>query len=380
MTDHDLRDRLRAGADPLRVDPDDALAAFHRARPRRDRIRRVATITTALALAALAFAITWIATPLGDGGTTPATPTGQTVPEPSGTIAFMLVTDDGESSHLVTVDVATGDVVGLTSPDSFAAYPVWSPDGRSIAFGGGTDYDSMRLVVADADGRNQRDLGVDFDGAGLAWSPDGTTLLYVGPSDGGDCCDAIATIGSDGEGAGRIVNGGGWQGASWAPDGSRIAMVGHPATRDNVMGPEDWDIYTVGIDGSDLTQLTRTEGWEHGVSYSPDGSTILFTRSPNYDDADYDQDVWVMDADGSNERKLTDWKGFDGFPAWSSDGEWIVFASDRDASAEQQEAFRRGDAFAAISLFIMRADGSDIRRIATADVDQVLIPGSWTAN
>jgi TolB protein len=238
----------------------------------------------------------------------------------------------------------------------------------------------MRLTVAAADGTDARDLGIEIDGSGLAWSPDGTTLLYVGQSHGEPCCATVSTVGLDGEGGGGVVQGGSWQAVTWAPDGSRIALAGHPAIPDNVMGPEGWDIYTVALDGSELAPLTRTEAWEHGVSYSPDGSTILFTRSPNHDDADYHQDVWVMDVDGSNERKLTDWEGFDGFATWSPDGEWIVFASDRDATREQQAAFRRGDAFAGISLFVMRADGTDVRRILTAEGDEVLLPGSWKAN
>ena len=380
-----VRDQLRAAADHLPVDADDALIAFHRARPRGDRIRRVATITTALGIAALAFAITWLATPLGRGEGAPAAPSGSTGgttevigDAPSGTVAFMRVTQDGEASSIETVDLDTGEIASVDLPNAFNVYPVWSPDGTKLAYASGADYDLMHLTVANADGSDPHDLGVEIDGR-LAWSPDGTTLVYVGKNADGQ--DGVFTIGLDGERGGEVMRGGEWQGVSWARDGSTLAIAGHPASPDNIGGPDGWDVYSVAIDGSHLEQLTHTDAWEHEVRYSPGGGRILFTRSPNFDDADYEQDVYVMDADGSNERKLTDWEGFDGFATtWSPDGHRIVFASDRDATPEQQAAFRAGDAFAGISLFVMRADGSDVERIMTAESGEVLLPGSWKPN
>jgi Tol biopolymer transport system component len=165
---------------------------------------------------------------------------------------------------------------------------------------------------------------------------------------------------------------------SWSPDGERLLVVGHPPNPNGVSGPENWDIYTARTDGTELTQLTQTEEWEHLATWSPDGTQILFTRSTDSsDDADYPSDVWVMNADGSEARALTDWRGFDAFPVWSPDGRWIAFASDRDASPEEQAAFRRGDAISGISVFAMRTDGTDVRRVVTARQDEALIPGSW---
>jgi Tol biopolymer transport system component len=387
-TDRAVRDRLKAAADPIRIDADATLTAFHDARPRRDRIRRVATIVTALGLAALAFAITWIATPVGHGSHGTPVPgasgvTGGAADVPSGTIAYMVIggSGDHETSSLATVDLGTGDVEALDSPTAFTSYPVWSPDGSRVAYAGGDDYGTLRLIVADADGSNAHDVGTqDLGGPVFAWSPDGAKLAYVGGETTDSATNAIRIVNVDGTDDLVVLPGLEWQSVSWSPDATHLVVVGHPPSPDFVAGPDGWDIYTVAVDGSGLRQLTETKAFEHAASWSPDGSEILFTRSDYSDDADYDQDIWVMNADGSNERRLTDWRGFDAFPVWSPDGRWIAFASDRDSTPEQQTGFRTGKSFDGVSIYVMRSDGSDADQVATPSEGTTLVPGSWRPN
>jgi Tol biopolymer transport system component len=135
-------------------------------------------------------------------------------------------------------------------------------------------------------------------------------------------------------------------------------------------GPQ---IFTMRPDGSGRTALTGVGP----ASPSSPGSRILFTRGEGFET--YAQDVYVMNADGSNEQRLTSWPGFDSFPVWSPDGSWIAFASDRDASPEQRQAIQADGAFTNISMYVMRADGSDVERVFTAGDNQALLPGSWRA-
>ena len=80
------------------------------------------------------------------------------------------------------------------------------------------------------------------------------------------------------------------------------------------------------------------------VTAGPADGTIAFTS-----DRDGDYELYVMNADGSNVRRLTHNDDHaDWLPSWSPDGSQIVFTSDRDGDFE---------------VFVMNADGTDQRQL-----------------
>ena len=84
----------------------------------------------------------------------------------------------------------------------------------------------------------------------------------------------------------------------------------------------DYDIYVMEEDGSLGANLTNTAHDEFNPRWSPDGQKILF--------ASYDPDargIYVMRADGSDVRRLTTaWPGLaDGVASWSRDGSQIAY-------------------------------------------------------
>lgn len=82
-------------------------------------------------------------------------------------------------------------------------------------------------------------------------------------------------------------------------------------------------ISLVSLDGT-VTALTRHPGWQDDdPSWSPDGRRIAFTRSR---DGYRSFHVFVMRADGSHVRRVTSGRG-DERPAWSPDGHWIAYGS-----------------------------------------------------
>ncbi|MEM8951240.1 MAG: M28 family peptidase [Pseudomonadota bacterium] len=109
---------------------------------------------------------------------------------------------------------------------------------------------------------------------------------------------------------------------------------------------EQYDIYERAIDGSgELINLTDAVGYDAEASYSPDGEEILFASNRHaYDgplspedqarlekDPSYFMDLYVMKADGTDVRRLTDAPGYDGGPFYSADGTkiiWRRFAED----------------------------------------------------
>ena len=72
-------------------------------------------------------------------------------------------------------------------------------------------------------------------------------------------------------------------------------------------------------------RLLLNYGTDQGASYSPDGTKIAFMNS-----YDGDLEICVMNADGTGIKQLTKNSSIDGFPTWSPDGRKIAFASNRD--------------------------------------------------
>ena len=122
-------------------------------------------------------------------------------------------------------------VLGVSSdPNETYTEPVWSPDGRQIAFGaevgvfdangGGTFSSGIDLV--DADGSHLRQLTARPDASHPRWSPDGRLIAYVG-----------------------------------LPDGSRLPTL--PAANEAPNAPPD-DIFAIGADGTGDRDLTSSPG------------------------------------------------------------------------------------------------------------------------
>lgn len=125
------------------------------------------------------------------------------------------------------------------------------------------------------------------------------------------------------------------------------------------------DIFSANRDGSNLTQLTDTPGYDAEASYSPDGQHIVFCSlrdaypknqlSPKElkqleVDPAYFGEIYIMNADGSNQTRLTDAPGYDGGPFFTPDGQHIVW---RHFTPDGSQA----------DIYTMRIDGSNVQRL-----------------
>jgi Tol biopolymer transport system component len=136
-------------------------------------------------------------------------------------------------------------------------------------------------------------------------------------------------------------------GATWSPDGSTIVFSAH----NNGPGkPKDGSaLFAVGADGRDMHRLTtwNTQEQISGPTFSPDGATILFRLKPP--GQDFGGDYWTVSNDGRSQRQLTHFgPGHQTASAtWSPDGSMIMFADTGKAGNDD--------------LYVMRANGSAIR-------------------
>lgn len=109
----------------------------------------------------------------------------------------------------------------------------------------------------------------------------------------------------------------------------------------NASGNED--IWSMNLDGSELTQLTDYEGVDQYPAISPDGRKIVYSS-----DIKGSWQIVVMDWDGSNKKQITFNPERNGYPTWSFDGRYIYF-----------EMFINGD----WEIYRMDSDGSNFKRL-----------------
>ena len=127
---------------------------------------------------------------------------------------------------------------------------------------------------------------------------------------------------------------------------------------------EYYDIYETDLEGNNIKNLTNVMGYDAEASWSPDGKYIAFasnrrayTEELTEEEAELFKkdpssmiDIYIMDADGSNVKRLTHTSSYDGGPFFSPDGKRIVW---RRLSPNGRGA----------EVFTMNIDGSDQKQI-----------------
>ncbi len=215
-----------------------------------------------------------------------------------------------------------------------------------------------QIWVMTPDGGQRRALTPkNLEAAMPAWSSDGETIAFIAapwPTPMHEHRVAYVYVTSVHGGEVRRLSSAASQmfGISWSPDGSRVAvaeLAGEGTAHVSA------DIALFDVRTGRRTVIHRSTG-ESGLdvlpAWSPDGSTVLFTRFhlPSK------TELWEMNPDGSAARRVARSAGLG---AWSPDGEKIAYVSDRDRNGETC-----GDECSPNSeLYVMDADGSHQTRL-----------------
>ncbi len=242
-------------------------------------------------------------------------------------VAFL--SDSGGHANLWVVNTESGAWRQLTherDPNVAMGVPVWSPDGRAIAFVSSRGNQGLTFGVwlVDADGSNLRNVA--NPGLGPAWSPDGRWLYYS--TRGGAAATAVVlkkvpvdggppiTVTTE-----RLRNVIGSDGSTLYYSFERPLVDGTPEFEIRAATPEDAPFRVLA-----RIPASRVPIWQIvNPTISPDGKWLAQALTDGLT-----TNVWALSTTTGEWRQLTDFGGRATFIArrvsWSSDGRAILAA------------------------------------------------------
>ena len=242
-------------------------------------------------------------------------------------VAF--ISDSGGHGNIWVMDLATGAWRQITSKKDSATVglPLWSPDGKSIAFaitGVGGTWADVDYWVVNPDGSNLRDAVKH--GTWASWSPDSRWIYYsdVTPARGIEG-PMLSKVPAEG-GEPIVVRSDGAMASSLSPDASTLYFL-IPLQNEN--GVQDFDIRAAKPENGPAKTLahisgTRIPTWQGPhPTLSPDGKWLALPLNDNLG-----TNLWLISTSDGQMRRVTDFGDRRTYIArrvsWSSDSRFLI--------------------------------------------------------
>jgi len=240
--------------------------------------------------------------------------------------------DCGNQDEIYVFDMASGGKTRLTNNDIQDRYPVWSPDGKSIAFSqarfaeNGYKNVFSNISIIDADGQNYREIInlIATDISNFDWSPDGKKIIFAADIHDEYDTDIFSIDVQTGELVQILEDGISFDAQpSYSPWGDEILYMG--LNEDGTVQ----GIYLTDINGKNITKVISCYEIAppamilNSPEWSPLGTDFIIT-------ADYGGPGEIFNINLENKKfiQLTNFgdKGcFDHDARWSPDGKSIFF-------------------------------------------------------
>jgi dipeptidyl aminopeptidase/acylaminoacyl peptidase len=222
---------------------------------------------------------------------------------------------DERVSNLWIVDSDGARVRELTNGNWRDSQPVWSPDGKRIAFMSDRD-GTNQLHVLWAETREVAQLThLEQAPSAINWSPDGKLIAFNAFEPDNDPILAVKL-------PERPRN------AQWAKPATIVNRLAWAADGRGPLPMGNTQIYTIdSVLGGTPRQITSGKYNHNGPEWSADGKTIYVSaiRKPDAEYLRNDSEIYAIDLKTLEVKQLTDRKGPDGGAQVSPDGRWIAY-------------------------------------------------------